>query len=182
MAHALALAATLAAAAALGAAGCGSDPPPPPKGADAVKSAGVPSATAASAPKKDVVNETSGSIHIEDRILKACGDIPEAHFAFDSAAIAEQAEASLVALARCFVSGPLKGKGIKLEGHADPRGTASYNVGLGQKRSGSVGIFLGAKGMEAGRISTSSVGAAEATGTDEQGWAKDRRVEVFLAE
>jgi peptidoglycan-associated lipoprotein len=115
--------------------------------------------------------------------LKACGDIPTAHFAFDSASIGADAQGALDALARCFVSGPLKGsKGMRLVGHADSRGETEYNLALGQKRAGSVGEYLGTKGLEKSRIQTLSKGAFEATGTDEEGWARDRKVDVTLSE
>lgn len=165
----------LAALALSGTVGCGSTSKPAANAANAAVSTTAPQT------RNDVATPTSGSIQIEDRILKACGDIPEAHFAFDSASIQSQAQTSLIAVARCFVSGPLKGQGMKLVGHADPRGTDSYNIGLGQKRAGSVAEFLSEKGLPLGHVATSSVGAAEAKGTDEQGWAEDRKVDVLLA-
>ena len=88
----------------------------------------------------------------------------------------------LDALARCFITGPLKGKGMKLVGHADPRGELEYNLGLGQRRAGSISGFLAKKGVEQGKMATSSKGEFEASGTDEDSWARDRRVEILLAE
>jgi peptidoglycan-associated lipoprotein len=166
------------------AAGCGSDAERPPKTADETAkapSAATPAAKPAAA-KPDTASPTSGSIQIDDKILKACGDIPTARFAFDSASLGPDANAALEALARCFVSGPLKGRSMRLVGHADPRGETEYNLGLGQKRAGSVADFLATKGLDKARIQTLSKGAFEATGTDEQGWARDRKVEVALVE
>ena len=167
-------------------AGCGSDAKPEPKTADdaAPKTKVAGSAGAKdTAPKLDTRSPTSGSIQIDDKIIKACGDIPTAHFAFDSASIGPDAQAALDALARCFVSGPLKGsKGMRLVGHADPRGEVEYNLALGQKRAGSVGEYLITKSLEKSRIQTLSKGAFEATGTDEEGWAQDRKVDVNLQE
>jgi len=167
--------------------GCGSDPKPPAQSARAPAPAAAAPAprapAAAQAPAgKDTASPTAGSVHIEDRILKACGDIPKAHFAFDSASIEGDAASALDALARCFTSGPLAGKGMKLVGHADPRGETEYNFGLGQKRAGSVAEFLAKKGLEKSRVDTSSRGELEASGVDDAGWARDRRVDVFLAE
>jgi peptidoglycan-associated lipoprotein len=96
--------------------------------------------------------------------------------------VSADATAALDALARCFISGPLKGKGMRLVGHADPRGEVEYNLALGQQRAGSVSDFIARKGLESGRMATSSRGEFEATGTDEDGWALDRKVEIFLAE
>ena len=154
--------------------GCGDDPPP--------KTANNPPPPAAAAKKQDTSTPTSGSIHIDDKITKACGDLPTAHFAFDSADVTGDAAAALDALARCFVSGPLKGKGMKLVGHADPRGETEYNFALGQKRAGSVAGFLAKKGLEQNRMATSSKGELEASGTDEAGWARDRKVDILLAD
>jgi peptidoglycan-associated lipoprotein len=168
--------------------GCGSDPAAPPKAAGSGGAAKVtapqqPAKTAAATkPKADTSTPTSGSVKIEGRILEACGDIPEARFAFDSSSIEADAARSLDALARCFVSGPLKGKGMKLVGHADPRGETEYNFGLGQKRAGSVAEFLAKKGLEKDRLQSSSHGEMEASGVDEEGWARDRRVDVLLSD
>ena len=162
--------------------GCGSDDKPQPKTASAVSAKPTTSAPSAG-PRLDTASPTSGSIQIEDKILKACGDIPIARFAFDSASIGPEAQGALDALARCFVSGPLKGsKGLRLVGHADPRGETEYNLALGQKRAGSVGEYLASKGLDKARIQTLSKGAFEATGTDEEGWARDRKVDVTLVE
>jgi peptidoglycan-associated lipoprotein len=161
--------------------GCGSAAPKPADNAvDATKPAAdaKPGATA----RQDTVTATSGSLHIDERIMKACGDVPTAHFAFDSAKIQLDAATALDAIARCFVSGPLKGHSMKLIGHADPRGEHEYNFALGQKRAGSVGTYLSGKGLDAAKIQSSSKGDTDATGTDEAGWARDRKVDVLLAD
>lgn len=162
--------------------GCG-EPPPVKTGGDITAPTATQAPVGAVAPKQvDTAKPTSGSIQIDDKILKACGDLPTAKFAFDSATIEGEAATVLDALARCFVSGPLKGKGMRLVGHADPRGEVEYNLALGHKRAGSVAEYLSTKGLDQGRIATSSKGEFEATGVDEEGWARDRKVEVFLAE
>ncbi len=171
--HVLAIAATTG----LLAAGCGSSEASAPKTAVA-----PPAAAPKTSKKKDTDTPTSGSVHIDDKILKACGDLPTAKFAFDSSEVGGDAAAALDALARCFVSGPLKGKSMRLVGHADARGETGYNFGLGQKRAGSVSDFLTKKGLETARINSDSKGEMEATGEDEDGWARDRKVEVFLAD
>jgi peptidoglycan-associated lipoprotein len=165
----------LAGAAALLVAGCGDDPPPK------TPEQPVPT-TAPQSDRGDTKNETSGSVQIDDKIVKACGDLPTARFAFDSADVQPDAAAALDALARCFVSGPLKGKNMRLIGHADPRGETEYNLALGQRRAGSIAEFLAKKGLEQSRMATSSKGEFEASGTDEDGWARDRKVEVLLAD
>mgnify|MGYP002260948497 CR=1 FL=1 len=58
----------------------------------------------------------------------------------------------------------------------------AYNIALGQQRAGSVATFLSQKGVSEQRMGTLSKGAFDATGMDENGWALDRKVEVFLAD
>ena len=149
-----------------------SDPPPPQAPTDG---SGTQTANTGKAQ-----SDTLSGVKIDDKIVKACGDLPTARFAFDSADVTPEASNALDALARCFISGPLKGKSMKMVGHADPRGEVEYNLALGQKRAGSVAGFLAKKGLEDGRMDTSSKGEFEATGTDEAGWAADRKVEVLL--
>lgn len=168
------------------AAACASDPKPGPQmamagppGVDATTRA-APSAARPS--RADTISPTSGSVHIDDKILKACGDLPVAHFAFDSSSVQSDAAAALDALARCFATGPLKGHGMKLVGHTDQRGEAEYNLGLGQRRAGNVAAYLASRGVDKARLSPSSHGEFDATGTDEEGWARDRKVDVMLAE
>jgi peptidoglycan-associated lipoprotein len=120
-------------------------------------------------------------VHIDDAILKACGmKSDETFFAFDSAKLDANEVKPLSDVAICFTTGPLKGKSLKLIGRADPRGEHEYNMVLGQSRADSVASFLRSKGLEKSHISTTSRGAIEATGTEEVGWARDRRVDVML--
>lgn len=163
---------------------CGSDPAPAPKsGADTAASTSATPAAAAGAEKKaDTSSPTTGSVQIDDRIVKACGTLPTPKFSFDSASIVGDAATALQAVARCFTDGPLAGRKLHLVGHADERGEPDYNMSLGQDRAQGVANFLGKSGMPASKISTMSKGEMAATGTDEEGWARDRRVEVLLAD
>lgn len=164
------------------AAGCGSDAKAQARVASSQQVGSDATSPRAAPARQDTASPTSGSVHIDDRILAACGDIPQAHFAFDSARIQAEAAASLDALARCFTTGKLAGRGMRLVGHADPRGETEYNFGLGQRRAGSVAGYLGGHGMDKAKIATTSRGALDAVGTDEQGWARDRKVDVLLAD
>ena len=163
---------------------CGSDPAPGPQSAAGASSGSSAAAPTAAAPqqKGDTVTPTSGSVNIDERILKACGDLPTPRFPFDSARIEGDAAKALEAVARCFVDGPLKGKSARLVGHADPRGEADYNLSLGQDRAQGVANFLAKSGLGGPRVTTMSKGEMDATGTDEEGWARDRRVDVLLAD
>jgi peptidoglycan-associated lipoprotein len=166
--------------------GCGSDPSPPPEtpaGADDEPSAGAgPAAAGPAAARGDTATPTSGSIHIDPKIQQACGTLPTPHFAFDSAGIRETAKDNLEALAQCFTTGPLKGRELRLIGHADPRGEVDYNLALGQRRAGAVAEFLTQRGVAKAHLETLSKGEFEAHGVDEEGWARDRKVVIALVE
>jgi peptidoglycan-associated lipoprotein len=172
----------LACAASVLALACSAEPKPAPRIAAAPVTASDASARPAAAAKPDTASPTAGSVHIDDRILKACGDLPVAHFAFDSASVQADAAAALDALARCFVTGPLKGHPMRLVGHTDARGEVEYNLALGQRRAGSVADYLNRRGMEKARLQATSRGEFDATGTDDSGWARDRKVDVILAD
>ena len=80
------------------------------------------------------------------------------------------------------MTGPLKGRKMQFLGHADPRGGSDYNMTLGQSRADSVKQYVNDHGMDASRTDSSSRGAMDATGTDEPSWARDRRVDILLAQ
>jgi peptidoglycan-associated lipoprotein len=157
---------------------CGSDPPPPAKPP-------APAPTAAPPPPLDKQQgdvPTRSNISIAEDIKKACGITDaEAHFAYDSANVRPQDKAVLGKLATCFMTGPLKGRTMRLVGHADPRGNEEYNMALGGRRADNVASAIADAGMDSSRMATSSRGKMDATGTDEAGWAKDRRVDILLA-
>lgn len=73
-------------------------------------------------------------------------------------------------------------KTVRLEGHADERGTREYNLALGERRANAVANYLSVNGISRDRIETVSYGEERpvATGHDEESWAQNRRVELFL--
>lgn len=133
-------------------------------------------------PPSNVDNDpTRGNLNIEDAIRKACGITDaEAYFAYDSANVKPEYKKVLKKLADCFTTGPLKGKVMRLVGHADPRGEDSYNLALGGQRADNVKKIIVGEGMTEAKVETSSRGEMDASGTDEGGWSKDRRVDVLL--
>lgn len=140
-----------------------------------------PAAPPAAAPANVDNDATKGNLNIEDAIRKACGITDaEAYFAYDSANVKPEYKKVLKKLADCFTTGPLKGRVMLLVGHADPRGEDSYNLTLGGQRADNVQRIIVAEGMAKAMVKTSSRGEMDATGTDEAGWAKDRRVDVLL--
>src|SRR5262245_26133896 len=160
---------------------CGSDPPPPPKTADAAPPAPPPAAPPPANAQKPDDDPKKSNINISDEIRKACGITDaEAFFAYDSANVRDQDKAVLTKLATCFTTGPLKGREMRLVGHADPRGEEDYNMLLGQKRADNVKEAVVLAGMTSAKALTTSRGELDATGTDDSSWQKDRRVDIVL--
>lgn len=69
---------------------------------------------------------------------------------------------------------------VRLEGHADERGSREYNIGLGERRSQTVRRMLLIQGASAGQIQTVSFGEERpvALGSNEEAYAQNRRVEI----
>lgn len=160
---------------------CGSDPPPPAASPTAPAPQPQPVAMDTTPPEKAGDVPSRSNINISEDIRKACGiSDAEAFFAYDSANVRPQDKAVLQKLANCFSTGPLKGRQMRLVGHADPRGDEEYNMTLGNRRADNVKSAIVEAGLAAAQIATSSRGEMDATGTDEASWEKDRRVDVML--
>lgn len=138
------------------------------------------SSSATTTPKKEQL-----AVNVDDAILKACNlklTSPEEapKFDFDSEQLTEQEKAVLEQVAKCLTTGPLKGRAVDLVGRADPRGETEYNMTLGAKRARAAHTFLSGLGVGSDKLFDTSRGELDATGTDESGWKRDRRVDVKL--
>lgn len=71
---------------------------------------------------------------------------------------------------------------VRLEGHTDERGSAEYNVALGERRAQAVKKALLLQGASEAQLSTVSYGAERpvADGHDEAAWSQNRRVEIIV--
>ncbi len=122
---------------------------------------------AADRAKKDAAGKAAA-------ILKEL-QIPDINFDFDKYNLKPLAQTALKNGAPAY----LKYKEYKLvvEGHCDERGTAEYNLALGQKRADEAAKYLVDLGIEKERIKTISYGKEMPLdkGHDEAAWAKNRR-------
>ena len=150
----------------------------------------APAATGGRAAPGELTLQSSGpagenpgrsNIALAQDILTACGIArADAYFAFDSARVDPRARKILGKVSECFSGGPLAKRSMRLVGHAEPRGDQEYNLLLGGRRAEAVrGVFV-ELGLAGSRISTTSRGEMDATGTDAQSWSQDRRVDVLL--
>jgi peptidoglycan-associated lipoprotein len=71
---------------------------------------------------------------------------------------------------------------LRLEGHADERGSTEYNLALGSRRAESVRDFLTGFGIASSRFTTTSFGEERPSvnRSDETAWAQNRRVEFVI--
>jgi peptidoglycan-associated lipoprotein len=162
-------------------AACGGDKPTvkTPQGA----ASSAPTSATNRLPPNPPDSPQASAVRISDEIQKACGiSAPDAFFAFDSANLRPEDAHVLEQLAQCFSSGPLKGRTMKLVGHADPRGGSDYNMTLGQSRADAVKDYIVQHGLDKSKTDSSSRGAMDATGTDGPSWAQDRRVDIMLGQ
>lgn len=100
------------------------------------------------------------------------------YFDFDRADIRADSQTVVAAHARYLASNP--SQKVRLEGHADERGSREYNIGLGERRGQAVRRALLLQGVAEVQLSTVSYGEERpaAAGSDEQAYALNRRVEI----
>lgn len=102
------------------------------------------------------------------------------HFAFDSFALSAEARRILDKNAEFLLQHP--DINVLIEGHCDERGTAEYNLNLGQKRADAVREYLISKGVAPERLQVISYGEERPIdpGHNEEAWAKNRRAQFQI--
>lgn len=108
------------------------------------------------------------------------GWIRDAFFAFDSSRLDAAARTALHATAEWLRDHPEMN--LLIEGHCDERGTAAYNLALGDHRAETARQYLVLLGIDPNRLSTISYGEERpfALGSNERAWAQNRRAHLVL--
>ena len=98
------------------------------------------------------------------------------YFDYDDTGIDEVATRSIIEHANFMQNNP--SVNVRLEGHADERGTREYNLALGENRALAVQEVLGLYNLE-DRIMVVSYGEEQPVlvGSNEEAWEENRRVE-----
>ena len=112
--------------------------------------------------------------------LEERGQFASVYFEYDSAQVKESERAKVETVAAALKK--TTAGGVIVEGHCDERGSAEYNLALGERRAGAVRNYLQSLGLDAARIQTKSMGKEKpvALGHDEESWSKNRRAEFVL--
>ena len=101
-------------------------------------------------------------------------------FDYDESAITLEAERILRQKVDILRTSPMVQ--MRLEGHADERGSTEYNVALGNRRAEAVKQFFASFGIDESRFSMVSYGEERprVRESNEEAWAQNRRVEFVL--
>lgn len=101
------------------------------------------------------------------------------YFDLDKSDIKADYDPILMAHARYLARNPTAR--VRIEGHADERGSAAYNNRLGLKRAQSVRATLLGHGAEATQVAVKTWGKRKPKllGRDEEAWAENRRADVI---
>jgi peptidoglycan-associated lipoprotein len=113
-------------------------------------------------------------------------EVQDAFYDYDKSDVREDSRATLTkdadALKRIFAE--LPDAVVALEGHCDERGSAEYNLGLGDRRAASAKEFLVQLGVPADKLKTISYGKErpQCTESNEDCWQKNRRAHFSPAQ
>ena len=116
-----------------------------------------------------------GGEYLEDPSAGELGSV--IYFDYDSSEV-RAADQDLVARHAMNLGNDAMAR-VRLEGHADERGSREYNIGLGERRAQAVRQLLLIQGVSASQIATVSFGEERpaAFGSSELDYSQNRRVE-----
>ena len=109
------------------------------------------------------------------------GPLADIHFELDSAALSDEARATLEKHA-LWLQGHRDVK-VTVEGHCDERGTVDYNLALGEQRARAARDYLVSLGVAAERLRVVSYGKERPLdpGNNEAAWARNRRAHFAVS-
>lgn len=166
--------------------------PPPatittPSQTQAQTQAGANTQAAATAVKPNIVESTPRGITDRERaqLNQSLGRLEDALFDYDQSTIRPDAMKALqddVAVVRDILA-KYPQQAVRIEGHADERGSAEYNLALADRRAEAAKEYLVNSGVTASQISIISYGKEKPFCTDhnEECWQKNRRAHLVAA-
>ncbi len=132
----------------------------------------APMATAPAMPP----SEAPGVAVTEEKISR----FDDVRFDFDKSEVKEDGRKTCGVVADYLKSHPQAR--VQIEGHCDERGTAEYNMALGERRAAAVMTYLVSLGVPKAALSTVSFGKEKPLdpGHNDGAWAKNRRAHFVL--
>ena len=146
------------------------NPPPPP---------GPPKPVSEPVPVPPMPPEdTIGSKSLDD--LNRDSPLRPLFFELDSSEVSEEGMQIMQSNASVLKKYP--GMQITIEGHCDERGTAEYNLALGERRALAAKNYLVSLGIAADKVKTVSYGKEFPfdPGHDESAWSNNRRAHFVI--
>ena len=134
-------------------------------------------APSAAAPSKDEVAEV---LAMDIDVLNKKGYLSDAFFDYDQADLREDARSVLAGDAQWLKKHATVQ--VLIEGHCDERGTAAYNLALGDRRANAAKEYLISLGIDGSRLRTVSYGKERpfCTESTESCWQKNRRAHLVI--
>jgi peptidoglycan-associated lipoprotein len=167
----------------MGAAACGKKkvappppaPPPPPATAPAPPPPPPPPPAPAPAPTPPALTPEEIFARTSLEELNAQKPLGDVFFDLDQSTLKDEGRAALQKNADWMKK--YASTKITVEGHCDSRGSAEYNLGLGERRASSVKEYLTSLGIGADRVQTVSKGKEQPFCTEENEacWSQNRR-------
>ncbi len=156
-------------------------PPPPPTTSASPERPPAPPEPVAEptvVPAEPVPSDSISSASLDD--LNRTSPLKPVFFDYDSAELGAPAQAALtenIAVLKRYPTWT-----VTLEGHCDERGTAEYNLALGERRADATRTYLVSLGIPASRLRTVSYGKEFPfdPGHDEAAYAKNRRAHLVI--
>ncbi len=108
------------------------------------------------------------------------GQFATVYFDYDSSQVKESERSKVDEVVRHLKSNA--GVSVIVEGHCDERGSAEYNLALGERRALAVRAYMINQGLDGNRIQTKSMGEEKPVcfEHDESCWSQNRRAEFIL--
>ncbi len=131
------------------------------------------------APAVQVVPASTADQSAKQTVIEAAFD--KIYFDFDSSDLSKSARDTLSRSAEVLMQNKKNVK-LRIEGNCDERGSAEYNLALGELRAKSAAKYLTALGVQPERLEVISYGKEKPAvqGSDEAAWSKNRRDEFVI--
>jgi peptidoglycan-associated lipoprotein len=136
-----------------------------------------PPAPVAPTPAEKLASAAEAGVAVTEEKLSRFDDVL---FDFDKSEVREDGRKTCQVVADYLKKNP-RAK-LQIEGHCDERGTAEYNIALGDRRATAVMTYLVSLGVPKAALSTVSFGKERPLdpGSNEDAWAKNRRAHFVL--